>query len=341
MSFERPLLLATVLLVPAVVMAHVVSQRRSARYAIRFPNLDVLAAAAAGQRAWRAHVPVALLALALLSLCLAVARPHVTRMLPVERATVILVVDTSRSMESQDVKPSRLAAAKAAARAFLERVPDRLQIGLIVFSGDVTVATAPTLDHELVLQSVNAIGPYSGFGGTAIGDALARAVELGQDAVSEGRALASAGATGAPADVARGVVSVLFLSDGRQNRGILLPAEGAQRAKAAGIPVYTVALGTRGRDGGSSRSRSVGPLAFGGRFRAPDPATLRAIARTTGGEFFEARSEQAVSSAYAELGSRLGRAPRKSEVTFAFVGVGAAVLAAAGILSGLLWPRLP
>jgi Ca-activated chloride channel homolog len=343
LSFERPWLLVTLLLVAAAVGAYLHVQRRSVRYAIRFPNLDVLAAAAAGQKSWRRHLPGGLLVLALETLAVATARPHVTRLMPVERASVILVIDTSRSMESQDVKPSRLAAAKAAAQEFLARVPKQLRVGVIVFSGDVNVTAFPTTNHALVRQAIDTIGPYTnfGFGGTAIGDALARAVELARDAMRD-RQLASVEAA-SPAPDPEGAVSILFLSDGRQNRGILLPAEGARRAKEAGIPVYTVALGTSGRSspgpdpgGGSSTGGS-----FGGRYRAPDPATLRMIARTTGGEFFEARSREALSSAYESLGSRLGRASRKSEVTFVFVGAAAAVIAAAALLSPFVWPRLP
>jgi Ca-activated chloride channel family protein len=339
MSFERPLLLAALLLVPLAAAVYLLAQRRSARYAVRYSNLDVLAAAAAGQQSWRRHLPAALLGLALATLAVALARPHFTRMALVEQATVVLVVDVSRSMQSQDVKPSRLAAAKAAARTFMDQVPKRLRVGLVVFSGDVTVSAVPTLDHALVRQSIDAIGPYSGFGGTAIGDAVARAVELGRDSVSGGLELQSVEPTRAPADVARGVVSVLFLSDGRQNRGILLPAEGAQRAKQAGIPVYTVALGNPDAD--SSNLGGQQGFGFGGGFRAPDPATLRAIARTTGGEFFEARSSEALGSAYEDLGSRHGRAPPRSALTFAIVAAAAGVLAAAGLLSPFFWPRLP
>jgi Ca-activated chloride channel homolog len=339
LSFERPWLLVTLLFVPAAVGAYFLVQRRSVRYAIRFPNLAVLAAAAAEVRSRRRHVPAALLLLALGSLAVATARPHVTRLALVERATVILVIDTSRSMQSQDVKPSRLAAARGAAREFLDRVPKQLRVGLVVFSGDVTVTAFPTTNHGLVRQSIDAIGAYPGFGGTAIGDAVARAVELGLDAMRDRRLVSAA--PPARAEVARGAVSILFLSDGRQNRGILLPAEGAERAKEAGVPVYTVALGTRGGTSPVSRAGPTQGTSFAARYRAPDPATLRAIARTTEGEFFEARSREALSSAYEHLGSRLGRAPRESEITFAFVGVAAAVLAAAALLSPFVWPRLP
>ena len=339
MSLERPWLLATLLLVPIAVGAYVLVQRRRARYPVLFTNLDVLGAVAARQRVWRTHLPAALLALALAALAIATARPQLTRLAPIERATVILVVDTSRSMESQDVKPSRLAAARAAGRAFLDRVPGKLRVGLIAFSGDVSVLASPTTDRERVGRSLGAIGTHTtGYGGTAIGDALARAVELARDAVRE-RELASVAP--APTTGVDGTVSILFLSDGRQNRGILPPAEGARLAEEAGLPVYTVALGT---NRAAQAAPDPGPgqgFGSGARYRAPDPATLRMIASRTGGEFFEARSRKALSSAYESLGSRLGRASRRTEVTFAFVGVAALALAAAALLSPFLWPRLP
>ena len=339
MSFERLWLLTTLLVVPMVFGAYVLVRRRPVRHAARFSNLEVLAAVATGQRSWRRHLPAALLGLALTSLAVATARPNVTRLVPLERATVILVIDTSRSMESTDVRPSRLAAAKAAASSFLDRVPERLRVGLIVFSGDVTVSAFPTIDHALVGQSIGAIEPYAGFGGgTAIGDALARAVNLAQEALRD-RELASVDAV-APLSHGQDAVSILFLSDGRQNRGILRPAEGARIAREAGIPVYIVALGTRGTPSGAGSFSPQGS-AVGRRYRAPDPATLRMIARRTGGAFFEARSRGELSSAYESLGSRLGRAPREDEVTFAFVGAAAILLLAAGFLSPLSRTQLP
>jgi Ca-activated chloride channel family protein len=233
-------------------------------------------------------------------------------------------------MQSDDVRPTRLLAAEAAAGTFLDRVPKRLRVGLIVFAGDVQVAAPPTTDHELVRQSLGSIGSFTGFGGTAIGDAIVRAVEVGRQAVSS-RAVASVAAP-APQTDARGLVSILFLSDGRQNRGLIQPLDGAQRAKAAGIPVHTVALGTA--NGGS------GGFGFGGP-RAPDPETLKAIAQITGGQFYAARSAQSLQATYAKLGSRLGRSPGRTEITYAFLLGAAALLVAAGLLSARWAPRLP
>jgi Ca-activated chloride channel family protein len=279
---------------------------------------------------WRTALPLALLAFSVAALLVAIAGPHVNRMLATERATVVLVLDVSRSMESRDVRPSRLAAAKQAAQRFLETVPGKLRVGLVTFSGDVFVAAVPTKDRERVRTSIASAGIGNSFGGTAIGDALARAVEVGQAALEE-RQLSAVGAGSASAATA-GLVSIVFLSDGRQNRGLVPPLEGAALAKAAGIPVYTVALGTT--------NPNAPGLPWGGT-RAPDPATLRAISKATDGEFFEAKSAESVSAAYEDLGSRLGRTPQKSEATVAFVAAAAAALLAGGLLASVWSPRLP
>jgi Ca-activated chloride channel family protein len=343
-TFERPLLLLTLLAVPLAVALYVLAERRRMRYAIRFTNLDVLAGVA-GDRYRRRFVPLALFLLALAALCIGMARPQHTTLVPRDRATVILVIDVSRSMQARDVKPSRIGAAAAAVRTFLDRVPDRLQVGLIAFAGDPAVANPPTANHDLVRKSLDTIEWFPSFGGTAIGDALAAAVKLGQQAVSgESGNLASV-TTAAPDTQTRGLVSILFLSDGAQTRGDLEPLEGADLAKEAGIPVYTVALGTPNGtlDFGAGGSYQGGPPPFGGRRVPvpPDPDTLRAIASRTGGEFFAAQNAKSLQSAYGKLGSSLGRKPGQSEITYAFLAGAAFLLVAAGLLSAFWSPRLP
>lgn len=334
MSFDRPILLVALLLLPAAAGLVLLARRRRARFAVSYTNLEVLAAVARTTGSWRTRATSGLLALTLAALLVAIAGPQVDRMRPTERATVVLALDVSRSMQSRDVKPSRLAAAKRAARAFLDRVPAKLRVALVTFSGDVFVAALPTVDRARLRTAIAEAGAGNSFGGTAIGDAVARAVEVGADAVSE-RTLSAAGAASAIAADTHGVVSIVFLSDGRQNRGILPPLVGAARAREAGIPVYTIALGTSG-----SAPDAAGP-SWMTRRRAPDPATLRAISQATGGEFFEATSADAASAAYEELGSRLGRAPHRSDATVAFVAAAAAGLLAAGLLGAVWAPRLP
>lgn len=334
MSFGHPLLLLTLLVVAAVLALWRLAERRRMRYAVRYTNVDVLATVV-GRPEWRRFVPLALFLLSLAALCVAVARPHAKTLVPRDRATVILVIDVSRSMHASDVKPSRLIAAEQAINAFLDKVPSRLRVGLIGFAGYPVVAVPPTTDHKLVRASLRDIGSIAE-GGTAIGDALAAAVSLGLQSVGGNSNLADV----RPSAPAHGLVSILFLSDGAQTRGALQPLDGADRAKQAGIPVYTVALGTP-----NGQLRSDSPYGFGMFSRVipvpPDPATLREIAQTSGGKFFAARSNSAVRSAYASLGSKLGRRPAKTEITYAFVAAAAALLVAAGVLSVTWSPRIP
>jgi Ca-activated chloride channel family protein len=271
MTFGHPILLLSLLVPALAVVLYLLVIRRPGRNAVTFTNVDVLAGVATRATTWRTLVAPVLLLLAVAALCVAVARPHVRRLVPDERATVILVIDASRSMQATDVRPSRLVAAERAANTFLDRVPKRLRVALVVFSGDVQVAAPPTFDRELVRESIADIGSFSGFGGTAIGDAIARAVDLGQNAVP-----------------------------------------------------------------------SSGGFGFGGPGRgAPDPQTLRAIARATGGAFFAAKSASSVEDAYKSLASRLGRKRGTTEVTFAFLIVAAAALVASAVASALWSPRLP
>jgi Ca-activated chloride channel family protein len=339
MSFGHPFLLLTLLVVPAAILALRLVERRRVRYAVRYPNVDVLAGVVA-DRPWRRYVPTGLALLALAVLCVAVARPHATTLVPKERAAIILVLDTSGSMQADDVRPTRFLAAQRAVRTFLGRVPPKIRVGMIAFSGDAEVAAPPTTDRELLRRSLQNISSFPVSGGTAIGDAVAIAVDLAEQAVSgrpykpafTGTAPSLSGPK--PADTKR-LVSILFLSDGHQTRGTLQPLEGAQRAKDARIPVYTVALGTPGGTLGHEFGTSH-PIPV-----PPDPATLAAIADTTGGKFFDAQSAGALQSAYSKLGSSLGRAPGKTEVTYAFLVGAAGLLTAAGFLSALWSPRLP
>jgi Ca-activated chloride channel homolog len=339
-SFGHPVMLVTLLVVPLTAALFFLAERRRMRYAIAFTNLSVLASVAGRGLAWRRYVPPAVFLLALAALCVAVARPSRTTSVAKDRATVILVIDVSGSMQARDVKPTRLGAAQAAVRTFLDRVPKPVRVGLIAFAGEADVAAPPTTDREAVRESVDALGGFSGFGGTAIGDALAAAVDLGKASV--------AGPLAAAQSKTHGLVSILFLSDGAQNRGQLQPAAGAQLARQAGIPVYTIALGTPNGTLPASpyggQPGLGGPPGFGGGGRRrvpPDPATLRAIAETTNGAFFDARSSEALQAAYHKLSSQLGRTRAKREVTSDVVGGAALLLVAAGMLSALWSPRIP
>jgi len=355
MSFQSPWMLLGLLVIAAFVGLWLWAERRRARYAVRYTNLDVLATVVS-DRSWLRLVPAAILALGLGALVFGLARPHVERTLLREKATVILVVDTSRSMQAKDVEPTRLGAAQEALHTFLDQAPDDLRVGLVVFAGEAQVATPPTDDHELVVTAVTDINEFLVFGGTAIGDALQTAVLLGRQITDlvpaeEGGTAAPA----APADATRTLaqasscpenapspVSILFLSDGAQTRGLLQPLEGAELAREACFPVFTISLGTpegvieRGPFGGfpGQDSSQLIPV-------PPDPATLRAIAETTGGEFSEARTADSLEKAYENLGSRLGREPGESEITWLLLAIGGVLVLLAGGVAAFVSPRFP
>ena len=350
LSFKSPWMLLGLLLLAAVIALWWWVDRRRMRYAVRYTNLDVLATVVSG-RSWIRWVPAGLVAVGLGALLLALARPEVERSLVEDKATVILVVDTSRSMQAEDVAPTRLGAAQEALRTFLDQAPDDLRVGLVVFAGDAQVATPPTKDHELVEAAITDINEFLVYGGTAIGDALQTAVLLGRSVTD---LVEPEGQTAAPAPLrtlaqstdpseegegekTKSPVSILFLSDGAQTRGLLQPLEGAQLAKEAGFPVYTIALGTpdgvieRGPFGGAGSSQLI-PV-------PPDPDTLRAIAETTGGEFSEARTADSLEKAYANLGSQLGREEGRSEITWLLVAIAAILLVLAGAAATVVAPR--
>jgi Ca-activated chloride channel family protein len=353
MSFKSPWMLLGLLVLALAIGLWLLADRRRARYTVRYTNLDVLATVVTG-RSWSRYVPSALVALGLAVLLVGLARPEVSRSVLRERATVILVVDTSRSMQAEDVEPTRLGAAQEALHTFLDQAPNDLRVGLVVFAGEAQVATPPTKDHELVETAITDIDQFLVYGGTAIGDALQTAVLLGRQVTDlaptgdEGvaapasspstRTLAQASSCGEE----KSPVSILFLSDGAQTRGLLQPLEGAQLAKEACFPVFTIALGTpegvieRGPFGGlpGTGDSQLIPV-------PPDPETLRAIARTTGGEFSEARTADSLEAAYENLGSRLGRESGQSEVTWLFVAVAAAFLLLGTIVGVFVSPRLP
>jgi Ca-activated chloride channel family protein len=339
MSFGSPFMLVTLLVVPLAIGLYVLAGRQRMRYAVRYTNVDVLASVAGG-RPWRRLLPATVFLLAVTTLCVAAARPRVHTLVASDRATIVLVLDVSGSMQANDVKPSRLAAAQQAIHVFLDRVPKRVRVGLILFAGVPEEATPPTTDHALVAQAVDDADVFQGgFGGTAIGDALAAAVKVGiaSAGIQGTRGLAAYQPVAAPSQAST-LVTILFLSDGHQNRGVLQPLQGAAIAKKAGIPVFTIALGTLGAKitnfnfaGGPGLRQAL----------APDPATLHAIATATGGQFYPAKSAGAVQAAYAKLGSSLGRVPGRSEVTADFVIGAAALLLLAGILGALWAPRLP
>ncbi len=323
MSFGSPLLLVTLALPLLALLGYLRMERRPPRSAIAYPNLAVLASVAR-RSSWRRHVVAGLLLGTVALLCVAVARPRVALAATSSRATVVLVIDVSVSMYSTDVAPSRLEAARSAIAGFIRRSPSDVRIGIVAFADEPVVIAAPTTDKKALLDGIAAMTPGSG---TAIGDAVARAVGLVRSPAGTGSSTTGGG---------RPPGAVVLLSDGSQTRGLLDPAEGARLARQAGIPVYTIALGTSGgtvvvRRGGLNITVPV----------PPDRKALAQIAEATGGSTFEATDADRLGAVYRRLGRVVATSSKQREVSSAFVAAAAALLVGGIALAGLWAPRLP
>jgi Ca-activated chloride channel homolog len=335
MTFETPLLLWGLLALPLALAAYLLVQRRRARYAVRFTNLDLLANLVARSPSWRRHLPAALYLLALGALIVSLARPRATVLVPREQATVILAMDVSGSMNATDVNPSRLSAAKQAAESFGRQLPGTFRVGLVSFASSATTVLQPTTDRAAVQSALNSLQAE---GGTAMGDAIERALALNRagPASPTPTATASPTPTSAVAGQDQPPTVILLLSDGANTTGRVQPLEAAQDAKQLGIPIYTIALGTP--------NGTVDVQVYGRTRRIsvpPDPATLRQIADTTGGRFFDAPSDQDLRAIYQSLASRIGFIPEEREVTAAFAAAALALMVGGGALSLWWFNRFP
>ena len=318
MSFASPLLLLSLLLVPAALAAQVASRRRARRYAVRFTGVAALREAAGTTPAWRRHLPAALLLAALAVLAMALAEPQRTVAVPIERASIMLVTDHSRSMLATDVEPDRITAAKRAAHTFLDQLPRRVRVGITTFAEVPDGTQTPSHDHEVVRRVVDA---QVADGGTATGEAL----QVALDALER---------EPKGADGKRPPAAIVLLSDGATTTG-RDPVGVAEAAGRLKIPIYTVALGTREA---TVPNPGFGPPTLS---VAPDPRTLREIAEASGGRAFTAEDDQQLSSIYQTLGSQLGTRKVKREVTAAFALGGLVLLLGAAAASSRWVGRLP
>ena len=321
MTFEWPLALLALLAVPAALAAYALLDRRRAKQVARFTTPALFPNLVARAPGRLRHLPVVALLLALAALAVGVARPHATISVPREEATVILTVDVSRSMTATDVHPTRLAAARSAARRFLEQIPESFRVGVVVFATRAQVTAPPTDDRALALSAISNARAGEG---TALGEAIDLALRAARSVPGE-----------RPDE--RVPATILVLSDGAQTQGRTTPVQAARRARAARVPVFTVVLGT---PEGIVERRLVG--GFTQRIRVPpDPRALRQVAQTSGGEFFTAVGEKELGRVYDDLGSRLGRREKQAELTVGFAGAGMALFLVAGALSTLILRRLP
>ncbi len=313
MTLGSPTVLLALAALPALAAWYVASERRRGREQA-FASEPLTASVAPRRPGWRRHAAPALLVVALAGLIVAAARPQVTRAVVVDRASIVLATDVSGSMLATDVQPDRLSAARRAARRFAARVPRNVRVGVLAFNQTPAVLQAPTTDRGAVADALSSLRSS---GGTATGEAVVSALRVLRGATTDQAGKAPA--------------AIVLLSDGASTRGIA-PTTAARQAKAAGIPIYTVALGSTG---GTIRVRHADGSVEVKRV-PPDPGTLRQMASISGGRSFGAQDASGLGQVYERLASQLGREPRKQEISSAFAG-GALLLFVFGAGLSLRW----
>ena len=319
MTFRDPAMLAGLLLVPLSALAYLSLQRRRRQEAQSFANPALMPNLVTARPGWRRHLPPLLVLGALGALVVALARPQRTVAAPQRAATVMMVTDTSGSMNAEDVDPDRLSAAVSAARKLTDQLPENFRLGLVTFADDADIQAPPTTDRDPVKAGLDRLRAT---GGTAMATGLQRAIELARTPVPDEKG-----------DGTRRLPSVLvLLSDGKDTQSGVDPLEVARQAKQLNIPIFTIALGTP-----TGEVEVQDQFGFTQRIPVPpDTETLREIARITGGRYFAAPDAARLESIYGNLGTRLSSKPVEKEVTAAFAG-GAVVLLLAGGALSLMW----
>lgn len=313
MRFLSPYWLLLLIAVAGLALMYTLLQLRRRTYVARFSNLELLSSVAPRRPGWRRHLTLALLLIALTVLSLGVARPSSAVRVPQERATVVMAIDVSLSMEATDVLPSRIAAAKAAAVNFVGLIPGRINLGLVSFGGSANVLVPPTIDRDAVKKAIIGLQLEES---TAIGEAVFTSL----DAIAVfGQATTPKGDKPPPA-------RIVLLSDGANNKG--RPVQDAEaQARKRGIQVSTIAFGT-----------DSGTVTFNGE-TIPVPAdkpTLSELARATGGTYHAAASAQELQTVYRDIGSQIGYTTQHRDISWRFLTIGLLFALAAGA-SSMLW----
>jgi Ca-activated chloride channel family protein len=324
--FADPLWLLLLVVVAALAVGYILLLRRRRRDTVRFTNLELLDRVAPKRPGWYRHLPAAALIGALAVLTVALAGPMAEARVPRNRATVVLVIDVSLSMQATDVQPSRLAAAQAAAKAFADQLTPGINLGLVSFAGTAAVLVSPTVDREPIKRAVDGLKLSES---TATGEAIFAAM---QSVETFSQAIAGAAADGPPP------ARIVLMSDGKQTvPGGVMPEEeprgsftAARAAATARIPVSTISFGT-----------DYGSIEINPGERTPvavDDASMRQIANLSGGQFFTAASEDELRQVYAELGEQIGYEVRRVDTSRPWLA-GGALLLVAGVGSGLALGR--
>ena len=317
-GFSAPAWLGLLAVVAALMVGYVWVQRRTRRYLLRFANLALLEQVAPRRAGWPRHIPAALLILALMLLTVSLAGPTANAQVPRDRATVMLVIDVSLSMNSTDVTPTRLAAAQDAALSFIRTLPPGINLGIESFAGSATVLVSPTTDRDLAVRAIQTLKLAES---TATGDALAAAL----NALDEVNQLIPAPGQGPPPG------RIVLMSDGKQNAGRDEFAV-ARQAGAAHIPIDTISFGT-----------PYGTVDIQGE-QAPVPVdddSLAKVAQLSGGQFYPAESNQQVHEVYDSLAQQIGYQTVHKDVSKPWLILGTLTCLAAAAAALVLSQRLP
>jgi Ca-activated chloride channel homolog len=317
LAFGSPDRLLILLVIPLMIVAYIIATHRKNRRGMRFTNTSMLDVVVPKQSQWRRHLAVALSLLSLITLTAAFARPKTQVDVPRERATVVVVIDASLSMEATDVNPDRLTAAKQAAVAFVESLPEKYNVAVVSMSGNPNILVPPTLAHNTVENAINTIRLQES---TAIGESIVTALRALEQAPKD---------PANPDAIAPG--AIVMLSDGTNTAG-RAPQQAAAEARAAKVPIYTIAYGTENGYVDLDGKREPVPV---------DHELMQEIAELSGGKYFSAATPDQLRTVYNNIGSQVGYEKADREVTARFAGYGLAfaVLAALGAISlGARWP---
>ncbi len=331
--FIWPEMLWLLLLLPLLALLYAWLQRRRARVAQRFAAPALWRQALGRPPGVSRHVPPLLFLLALTSTIVGMARPQAVVQLPKREGTIILAIDVSGSMGADDVKPTRMEAARAAARDFVAQQPASVRVGVVSFTDSAFIVQAPTTNRETVTAAINRLQPQKG---TALGRGLLTALDaiFGTASADTPPGTQSApGPTPTPPPLGEhSSAIIILLTDGENNMGSD-PLDAAQQAARRGVRVFTVGIGTPEgavlhAEGMNIRTRL-------------DEATLKTIADMTDGEYHRAKSEEDLRAIYGQVGAETVWTTEKSEITFGFAGAAIALALAAGVLSLVWFNRLP
>lgn len=315
MEFLNPERLVWLVLVPALAIVYVILTRRKNQRGMRYTNTAVLGQVVPKQSTWRRHLAVALSLLSLTALTLAWGRPVGIDKVPRERATIVLVLDVSLSMQATDVKPTRLDAAKQAASAFVKSLPPAFNVSVVSLSGNPAALVTPTTDRGMVDRVIQALKLKES---TAIGDAIYTSLNTLQSAPK--------GPDGSIPPAA-----IVLLSDGQNTAG-QAPMQAADEAAKKKVPVYTIAYGTANGYVDLDGKRERVP---------PDVELLRSIAETTKAKAWTADSANQLDEVYSGIRSQVGYEEVKKETTAVWAGYGlafAVVAALAAVSMAARWP---